>query len=139
MRHQPLGISLKRYLTEAKVAGEKPTRIKTSFSRSNHDRGHGFFKLENLPLHLTSSACLGCTRMGTRGRKKSFRPAPRSRLLPGGFFCMVMHIVMAASCDFELWPRAGWPGAPNNRCVFNLIFPGKNLTHEPIEPASIHG
>lgn len=46
---------------------------------------------------------------------------------------------MAVSRDFELAPRAGWLGAPNNRCVFNLIFPGKNLTNESIELATIHG
>jgi hypothetical protein len=71
--------------------------------------------------------------------KQYFQLVTWTKLLPGGFFCMVMQIFVAVGGDFELSPRASWPGAPNNRCVFNLIFPGKNLTHESIEPATLHG
>ena len=55
MRHNPLGISLRRYLTEAKVTRQEANdKIKTRFSQSNHARDHGFFKLDSLTLHQTS-------------------------------------------------------------------------------------
>lgn len=55
------------------------------------------------------------------------------------FFLYGYKNIYGRERDFNLSPRAGWPGALNNRCVFSLIFPGIKLTNESIEPATIHG
>jgi hypothetical protein len=70
--------------------------------------------------------------------KKVLPAGSRAPVASRWFFLYGYGNILAVSRDFELAPRA-WLGAPNNRGVFNLIFPGKKPPHESIEPATIHG